>query len=104
MKSKSKKIKHDKNCEDLYTSPEEGEAIFDEIEKIGYENLPLVNFDIKIDPKKYKNSPRSIRLSDYILEGYNQLAKQYKIKPQTLMKAVLEEYLNKNLSGNGIKN
>lgn len=81
-----------------FTSPEEGLKLLEEAEKEHgcFENIPEVDFTIEIDPKKYKTKLKSIRLTEYIIDGYEDLSKIYNIKPQTLIKAVLEEYLNKN--------
>lgn len=80
-----------------YTIPEEGLELLRQAEQEykGYDNIPVVDFTIDIDATKYKTKLKSIRLTEYIIEGFEILGKEYKIKPQTLIKAVLEEFLNK---------
>ena len=82
-----------------YTSPAEGLRLLEqaEQEQSGYENIPIVDFTIDIDPSRYKTKLKSIRLTEYIIEGFDELGNEYHIKPQTLIKAVLEEFLNKKL-------
>jgi hypothetical protein len=82
-----------------YTTPDEGLRLLEQSEQKygGYENIPIVDFNIDIDPSKYKTKLKSIRLTEYILEGFEELGSKYHVKPQTLIKAVLEEFLNKKL-------
>lgn len=83
---------------DNFTTPEEGLRLLEEAEKLhgSFENIPAVNFTVDVDPRQYKTKLKSIRLTEYIIDGYEDLAREYKIKPQTLIKAVLEEYLKRN--------
>jgi len=90
-----KKKQHQHN----WTTPEEGLSLLEKAEQghEGYENIPIVDFDIDLEPKKFKTKSTSIRLTEYILDGFEELSEEYHVKPQTLIKAVLEEFLNKKL-------
>jgi len=80
-----------------WTTPDEGLKLLENAElKYGeFDNIPEVDFEI--DYKKLKTHLKSIRLTEYIIEGFEELAKNYDVKPQSLMKTVLEEYLTRNL-------
>ncbi len=82
-----------------YTNPDEGLSLLEKAEQQygSFENIPIVDFAIDIDPSKYKTKLKSIRLTEYIIEGFEELGDEYRVKPQTLIKAVLEEFLNKKL-------
>ncbi|OGI00188.1 MAG: hypothetical protein A2Y25_00375 [Candidatus Melainabacteria bacterium GWF2_37_15] len=80
-----------------WTTPEEGIELLEKAEAKhgGFENIPAIDFEI--DPKKLKTHLKSIRLTEYIIEGFEVLGEEYHVKPQTLMKEVLDEYLNNML-------
>ncbi len=82
-----------------WTNPKEGLELLEKAEQkhAGYEKIPIVNFEIDLEPRKFKTKSTSIRLTEYIIEGFDELSEEYHIKPQTLIKAVLEEFLNKKL-------
>lgn len=82
-----------------WTNPDEGLQMLEKAEKKykEYKNIPIIDFDIDLEPKKLKTKSTSIRLTEYIIEGFDELSEEYHVKPQTLIKAVLEEFLNKKL-------
>lgn len=85
--------------EKYFTSPEEGLNLLNQAEETygSFEKIPEVNFSIQVDPRRYRTKLKSIRLSEYIIEEFDELAQIYNMKPQTLMKAVLEEFVQKNI-------
>jgi len=86
-----------------WTAPEEGLKLLEKAESEygGFENIPAIDFEI--DYKKLKTHLKSIRLTEYVIDGFEELAKIYEVKPQSLMKEVLEEYLNRNLTKRRLK-
>ena len=86
------------NKDNSFTTPQEGLDLLKtaEAQYGSFDKIPEVDFVVDVNPKKYKTKLKSIRLTEYIIDGYDDLAKKYGMKPQTLIKAVLEEYLQKN--------
>ena len=62
-----------------WTTPDEGLSLLEKAEQehSGYENIPIIDFEIDLEPKKFRTKSTSIRLTEYILDGFEKLSEEF---------------------------